>query len=186
MEHATATETTTTIDNDLMIMPGHLAAIAMFAAKKDYYGSSGNLNGNSEFFQAVNNGYGTGWRIVEDNQGLLGRPFTGTHYWSLSMSPAATPSGWGLGVGDTSTNRMCIVAFSVSPTTVYGFCNGNTTTTTNPGTYAGSTSRGWISFTGAGAGSFNGQIGFFMVYNRALSLVELTQNYNAFRRRYNL
>jgi DNA polymerase-3 subunit beta len=34
MEHATI-ETTTTIDNDLMIMPGHLAAIAMFAAKKD-------------------------------------------------------------------------------------------------------------------------------------------------------
>ena len=35
MEHATATETTTIIDNDLMIMPGHLAAIAIFAAKKD-------------------------------------------------------------------------------------------------------------------------------------------------------
>ena len=35
MEHATAIETTATIDNDLMIMPGHLAAIAMFAAKKD-------------------------------------------------------------------------------------------------------------------------------------------------------
>lgn len=38
MEHATANanETTTaTIDNDLMIMPGHLAAVAMFAAKKD-------------------------------------------------------------------------------------------------------------------------------------------------------
>ena len=35
MEHATATETTTTIDNDLMIMPGHLAAVALFAAKKD-------------------------------------------------------------------------------------------------------------------------------------------------------
>ena len=34
MEHATI-ETTTTIDNDLMIMPGHLAAIAMFSAKKD-------------------------------------------------------------------------------------------------------------------------------------------------------
>jgi DNA polymerase-3 subunit beta len=34
MEHATI-ETTTTVDNDLMIMPGHLAAIAMFAAKKD-------------------------------------------------------------------------------------------------------------------------------------------------------
>ena len=37
MEHATVTETTTTttIDNDLMIMPGHLAAVALFAAKKD-------------------------------------------------------------------------------------------------------------------------------------------------------
>ena len=35
MEHANAIENTTTVDNDLMIMPGHLAAIAMFAAKKD-------------------------------------------------------------------------------------------------------------------------------------------------------
>ena len=71
------------------------------------------------------------------------------------MSPAATPSGWGLGVSDTSTNRMCIAGFSVSPTTVYGFCNGNTTTRSNPGTYAGSTSQGWISFTGAGAVALN-------------------------------
>lgn len=42
MENATAIETTTTnaqVDNDLLITPGHLAAIAMFAAKKDirYY-----------------------------------------------------------------------------------------------------------------------------------------------------
>jgi DNA polymerase-3 subunit beta len=35
MEHTTIETTTATIDNDLMIMPGHLAAIAMFAAKKD-------------------------------------------------------------------------------------------------------------------------------------------------------
>jgi DNA polymerase-3 subunit beta len=36
MEQATATETTTTtIDNELFIMPGHLAAVALFAAKKD-------------------------------------------------------------------------------------------------------------------------------------------------------
>ena len=39
MEHATIETTTTTIDNDLIIMPGHLAAVALFAAKKDirYY-----------------------------------------------------------------------------------------------------------------------------------------------------
>lgn len=35
MEHAIAIETAATIDNDLMIMPGHLAAVSMFAAKKD-------------------------------------------------------------------------------------------------------------------------------------------------------
>jgi DNA polymerase-3 subunit beta len=35
MEHAIAIETTTIVYNDLMILPGHLAAIAMFAAKKD-------------------------------------------------------------------------------------------------------------------------------------------------------
>jgi DNA polymerase III subunit beta len=35
MEQATATETTATIDNELFIMPGHLAAVALFAAKKD-------------------------------------------------------------------------------------------------------------------------------------------------------
>jgi DNA polymerase-3 subunit beta len=35
MENATVETTTTTIDNDLFIMPGHLTAIGMFAAKKD-------------------------------------------------------------------------------------------------------------------------------------------------------
>ena len=35
MENATIETTTATVDNDLMIMPGHLAAVAMFAAKKD-------------------------------------------------------------------------------------------------------------------------------------------------------
>jgi hypothetical protein len=41
-----------------------------------------------------------------------------------------------LTINDTgSTNRMCIVAFTVSPTTITGFCNGNFTTTNDPGTY---------------------------------------------------
>jgi hypothetical protein len=161
----------------------------MFAAKKEYHGLLGNFNGNSEFFQAVNNGYDIGWRITEDNQGTAGTPFTGTGYWGLSMSPAAAPAGWGLGVGDTAANRWNIVAFSVSPTTVYAFCNGNTSTRSNPGTYYGGvspTNRGWINFTGAGAGSFNGKLGFFMAYNRALTITELTYNYNEVRHRYGL
>jgi hypothetical protein len=159
----------------------------MFAAKKDYYGLSGNLNGNSELFQAVNNGYNTGWRIQEGNQGTPGVPFTGTHRWGIEVSPGAVPAGWTHYVNDSSPNRWCIVAFSVSPTNVYAFCNGNIATRTNPGTYAsGSPVRGWISFTAAGAGSFNGKLGLFMVFNRALSTTELTYNYNVFRKRYGL
>jgi hypothetical protein len=161
----------------------------MFAAKKDYYGLAGNLGGNSELFQAVNQGYNSGWRISEGSQGTPGRPFTGTHYWGIEMSPAATPSGWSHYVSDSSSNRWCIVALSISPTNVYAFCNNNITTRANPGTYYGGaspTNRGWINFTGAGAGSFNGRLGFFMVYNRALSNTEMTYNFNQFRRRYGL
>lgn len=161
----------------------------MFAAKKDYFGLSGNLNGNSELFQAAQQGYNSGWRIDESSQGTVGTPFTGAHSWGIEMSPTATPSGWTHYVSDSSSNRWCIVAFSISPTNVYAFCNNNIVTRTNPGTYYGGaspTNRGWINYTGAGAGSFNGRLGFFMVYNRALSTTEMTYNFNQFRRRYGL
>lgn len=159
----------------------------MFAAKRDYYGFGGNFIGNCEFFQAANQGYNSGWRIQENSQGVMGAPFNATPRWSLEMSPAAVPAGWNAVVDDTSPNRWCIVAFSVSPTNVYAFCNGNITTRTNPLTYAsGSPNRGYINFTSAGGGSFNGKLGFFMVFNRALSTTELTYNYNVFRNRYGL
>lgn len=159
----------------------------MFAAKRDYYGFGGNFIGNCEFFQAANQGYNSGWRIQENSQGVMGAPFNATHRWSLEMSPAAVPAGWNAIVDDTSPNRWCIVAFSVSSTNVYAFCNGNITTRTNPLTYAsGSPNRGYINFTSAGGGSFNGKLGFFMVFNRALSTTELTYNYNVFRNRYGL
>jgi hypothetical protein len=161
----------------------------MFAAKKEYYGLFGNGVGNSELFQAVNNGYNTGWRITEEWQGPQGAPYTGNTFWVLSMSPAATPSGWNHSVTDNAPSRWSIGAFSVSPTNVYGFCNNIITTRTNPGTYFGGaspTNRGFINYTSAGAGSFNGRLGFFMVYNRALSTAELTYNYNVFRKRYGL
>jgi hypothetical protein len=162
----------------------------MFAAKKDYHGLGGNGNGDTEFFQAVGNGYNTGWRIQEINQNVQGFPMTAvTHTWAMAISPAAVPAGWGITINDTTPNRWCIVAFSVSPTTGLGFCNGNTTTRTNPGTYYGGASpsnRGWINYSGAGSGTFNGRLGFFMVYNRALTVAEMTYNFNQFRRRYGL
>jgi hypothetical protein len=158
----------------------------MFATKTDYYGSS---PGNSELFQAVGNGYNYGWRIQSSGAGTPGTDFNGTQGWNLAMSPAAVPSGWSHTVTDFSTNRWGIFGFSVSPTTVYGFCNGNSNSRTNPGTYYGGPSiqnQGWINYTGAGVGSFNGRLGFFMVYNRALTVAEMTYNFNQFRRRYGL
>ena len=74
---------------------------------------------------------------------------------------------------------MCIVAFTVSPTTITGFCNGNFTTTNNPGTYIGSTSSPKISFTGAGVGSWNGLVGYFSIYNKTLTNQEILQNFNS-------
>lgn len=161
----------------------------MFAAKKNYFGRSGNNNGNSELFQAVGQGYNSGWRISEGYGGTPGAPFTFPHYWGIEMSPAATPSGWTHYISDSSSNRWCIVALSISPTNVYAFCNNNISTRANPGTYYGGaspTNRGWINYSGAGAGTFNGGLGFFMVYNRALTVDEITYNFNQFKRRYGL
>ena len=82
---------------------------------------------------------------------------------------------------------MCICAMSVDASKMLGFVNGNTAQVANNGGYVpNGNNYGQISFTGAGAGSFNGLLGFFMIYNRALTLTEIQQNFNAMRGRYNL
>lgn len=156
----------------------------MFAAKKNFYGLGGNNNGNSQLFQGATNGYNTGWRISENSFATPGNIFSSRHQWGFGYNDIDT----NLGVSDSasSTNRMCIVGFTVSPTTIFGFCNGTTNTKTGIGTYDSGTSTPRISFTGAGQGSWNGLVGFFMIYNRTLSLAELQQNFNALRGRYGL
>lgn len=156
----------------------------MFAAKKNFFGLAGNNIGNSQLFQGVSNGFTTGWRIYDNNQGTPGNPFSSRHSWGFGYNDINT----GLTVNDTAstTNRMCIVAFTVSPTTIFGFCNGTTNSRSNPGTYASGTSTPRISFTGAGAGSWNGFVGPFMIYNRTLSLQEIQQNFNALRGRFGI
>jgi hypothetical protein len=156
----------------------------MFAAKKNFHGLDGNNNGNSQLFQGVTNGFNTGWRILEGTQGTPGNVFSSRHSWNFGYNDINT----GLSVNDTasSTNRMCIVAFTVSPTTIFGFCNGTTNSRSNPLTYASGTSTPRISFTGAGAGSWNGFLGYFSIYNRALTSTEIQQNFNALRGRFNI
>lgn len=156
----------------------------MFAAKKNFYGVAGNNNGTSQLFQGAVNGYTSGWRIADGNQGTPGNSFSLKHSWNFGYNDINTS----LSVNDSSssTNRMCIVAFTVSPTTIFGFCNGTTGSRSNPLTYVQGASTPRISFTGAGAGSFNGLLGYFAIYNRALSQTEIEQNYNVLRVRYGI
>ena len=154
----------------------------MFAARKQYFGLAGNNTGNSQIFQGAVNGFTSGWRVIENNQGTPGAVFNGTHSWNLGYNDINTA----LTIADTTANRMSIAGFSISPTTILGFCNGNTSSRSNPGTYVSGASAPQISFTGAGAGSWNGLMGAFMIYKRALSLSEMQQNFNALRGRYGI
>jgi hypothetical protein len=161
----------------------------IFAARKNFYGVGGNNYGNSQIFVGATNGYSTGWRITESSQGTPGAPFSGNYYTNNQI--------FTLGYNDINTslqvsspvntgNQICICAFSVSTSTILGFVNGQTNSRSNPLTYASGTNLSVISSTQGGAGSWNGFVGFFMIYNRALSLSEITQNYNALKGRYGL
>jgi hypothetical protein len=156
----------------------------MFAAKKNYHGLFGNDFGNSQLFRGSGNGYNFGWRIIESYQGIPGSIFTKRHTWTLGWNDQF--QGYTVDDLNSNTNRMCIVAFTISPSQIKGFCNGSTTTASNPLNYLAGTGSPQISVTNAGAGSFNGQLGIFMIYNRALSDAEVLQNYNALAYRYNL
>jgi hypothetical protein len=187
----TLNRSSTASDGQISLATQDLDALAktynftvMFAARKRYFGLLGNNNGSSQIFQGANNGYSLGWRISENYQGPPGNVFAGTHTWSLGFNDINTS----VGVSDTvnSGNRMCICAFTVTPTTLTAFVNGNFNTAANPRTYVSGPSIPLISFTGAGAGSFNGDIGFFTIYNRALSQAEITQTFNSLRGRYGI
>lgn len=156
----------------------------MFAAKKNFYGIAGQNVGNSQLFQGATNGYNTGWRLREDSLGTPGNVFNIRHSWGFGYNDIDIS----LNVNDaaSSTNRMCIVGFTVSPTTIFGFCNGTTNSRSGIGIYDSGTSQPRISFTGAGQGSWNGLLGYFAIYNKTLSLAELQQNFNALRGRYGL
>jgi hypothetical protein len=154
----------------------------MFAAKKNYYGVGGNNVGNSSILQGAGNGYNLGWRIAESREGTAGSVFSIAQRYSIGLPDVSV----GVSIQDTVSNRMGIVAFSVSPTTILSFINGITGSVANPLNYVTASSAPIISTTGAGQGSFNGLIGFLMIYNRALSTTEILQNYNTLKGRFNL
>jgi hypothetical protein len=157
----------------------------MFAARVNYFGAGGNNAGNVEFMQGASNGYSLGWRIGMSIFGTPGAAFTGQQNWYIGLPETSNNT---ISVNDlgASSPRMNIVAFSISPSLLYAFCNGSVATSANKLNYVTGTSAPTISYTSSGMGSFNGQMGFLMIYNRALTANEIQQNYNALRGRYNL
>ena len=185
----TSTLTTATSTASIALSTPDLNAIAvnqnfsiMFATHLTYLGYGGSSNGDSNLITGVPNGASLGWRVVNYNFGIPGGlPITGNNSFYFYLTSAA------VSVQDTvSYNRMCIVAFTVSPTTILGWCNGNISSITNPQNYIPGTSNPTWGTQNAGVGSFNGQLGFLQIYNRALSLNEIQQNFEAMRGRYNL
>jgi hypothetical protein len=192
----TLNNTGTTSNGQVQVVTQNLNTLAqtqnftvMFAARKNFYGVGGNNNGISQIFVGASNGFSTGWRITEGSQGTPGAPFTGNFFTNNQI--------FSFGYNDINTslqvsspvntgNQMCICAFSVSTSTILGFVNGRTNSRSNPLTYASGANLSVISSTQGGAGSWNGFVGFFMIYNRALSLAEITQNYNTMRNRYKI
>lgn len=152
----------------------------MFGALKTKYGVSGNNSGDSYLMLGSSNGYNTGWRIIESSNGTPGTDFTGSQVYTFG-SPAISPS---VTVTDTS-NRFAICAFSQLGSAVTGFLNNNIATATFE-TYVAGSNVGRIGQSNHGVGTFGGYISFIMAYSRALSAIEIQQNFNALRGRYGI
>ena len=154
----------------------------MFGVHKKYYGYSGNNTGNSVIMTGSASGYSSGWRILEDNGGTPGNAFTGFHNFGLAYGGI----GLGISIVDTVANRPAIAAFSVGPTTLRAFLNGQSSTLSTPAYIQGDGHLGQVGTSNYGVGEFAGDFYFMMIYNRALTAAEITQNYEALRWRYGL
>lgn len=154
----------------------------MFGVQKKYYGYSGNSVGNSIILTGSGGGYSEGWRIIETGMGTMGNAFTGTHQFGFGMPELAG----GITITDSAANRPCVVAFSISPTTITGFINGSFSTSGTPTYGQGFGHYGEIGTSNFGVGAFAGNFSFMMIYNRTLTQAEITQNYNALRQRFGL
>ncbi len=153
----------------------------IFAAKKTAFGTGGNNTGDSRLLAASENGYTTGWRIIETTAGTPGAAFTGQQSYTFS-SPSISTS---VTVTDAISNRIAFCAFSQNATAAYGFLNG-VSNAASFGGYTAGTNSSKIGQGGNGVGWFGGLFSFMQIYNRALSPNEVLQNYNATKTRFGL
>jgi len=86
-----------------------------------------------------------------------------------------------------ATNTWYNVVVTWDGTTANGYLNGQFVTTLAVGTASNQTNTFTIGATASGAQDpFEGKISQTLVYNRALTASEVTQNYNAHRGRYGI
>jgi hypothetical protein len=148
-----------------------------FMAKKLFYSTGGNNTGDSMVLIGANNGYNSGFRITEINNGTPGTPFTGSPHYNFG-APALGNGFAALSPRAQNTNTFSYVCFAQSGSSITSFINGKFATGTLPNAYTPGANNGAIGRdVGAGVGWFGGYIGNFQIYNRSLSQAEILQNY---------
>jgi hypothetical protein len=102
----------------------------------------------------------------------------------------------GTGTITSNANILITATFNQSTSVQAMYVNTSTLSATNSATYGSVTTQNWWTSNRnyqigydtyfGGYGAFNGTIYNVMVYNRALSLTEVTQNYNALKSRFGI
>ena len=156
------------------------------------YGVGGNNNGASYLLHGAGSGYYGGWRLLDGNTGTPGAAYP--------LIPASVTvdaggsSGYGMTITDTEARLYNFVALSQTGSTVTMFLNGRTAQSSVFASYisgGGTDPQAKIGTANTingggqpwGCGRFIGRWSFLMLYNRAITVSEMQQNYAAFRGR---
>lgn len=153
------------------------------------YGVGGNNTGASYLLHGCGSGYFAGWRTGDGNTGT-----PGAAYPLLPASvffEARGASGYGMTITDTQARLSNFVAVSQSGSTVTMMLNGQTASSSVFASYSsagGTDTQAKIGLANTisgggqpwGLGRFIGRWSFLMLYNRAITVTEMQQNYAAF------
>jgi hypothetical protein len=152
----------------------------------NYFTDNANFTVSTWFNVAGGNAISSIGNAIENSSGWTMYNYYGSMrmlYYSSSISSTVSIGNLGFIPNNTWVN----FTFVLNSLTVSGYYNGRLMTTTPITSYAindNNTSIG--AFNGGGAYSFFGSIGVSQIYNRALTLSEVTQNFNALKGRYGI
>jgi hypothetical protein len=124
----------------------------------------------------------TGWQTVIGTAGTLRQiGFSGSNFYYGGNGGGGNSL---LNGGAVSANTWCHMTFTFNGTTAYGYLN-TVQTTGSIGSNGGTIGNNYLGNFGAGE-LLNGSIGQAMIYNRAITAAENTQNFNATKGRFGI